>query len=421
MKSRTYRLLSTFAVTATMAALVCSEAGANPSRKRQGNAVTEWNAAATRALQNAAVDPLNQSRVLAVLHAALHDALNAIKPRYQVYTPGLSAVPHASPAASVAAASRDVLVALVPSQQAAIDTEYGRALAHVPNGPAKQAGIALGHASATAILARRATDGIDRVNEPPYATSKEPGDYQFTEPFDFAFVPGWGRLTPFGIDLAQHSLGGPAALDSAAYALDFDFVKAIGRVDSTVRSDDQSEIARFWYEDSPIGWNRIANTVIGRSRLDPWEAARVLALVNFAMADGFIAGFDAKYHFRFWRPVTAIRGVVDDGNPKTETDPTWEPFLVTPPVPDYPSTHTVLGAAAAQVLTEVFGNKVRYRTTSTTLPGVTRHFTGFSGAAIENGASRVFAGIHFVNAVIDGYQQGQSIGRAVARMLPPVE
>jgi membrane-associated phospholipid phosphatase len=154
--------------------------------------------------------------------------------------------------------------------------------------------------------------------------------------------------------------------------------------------------------------------------LDPWAAARAFALVNFAMADGFIAGFAAKYHFRFWRPVTAIHAAATDGNPLTDSDPMWQPYLTTPPVPDYPSTHTVLGAAAAAVLIELFGDTVRFSTTSLTLPGVTRHFEGFSAAARENGLSRVYAGIHFPHAVRDGHRQGQSVGRAVAEALEAV-
>ena len=136
--------------------------------------------------------------------------------------------------------------------------------------------------------------------------------------------------------------------------------------------------------------------------------------------DGFIAGFDAKYHFRFWRPVTAIHEAATDGNPQTYADPTWQPFLTTPPVPDYPSTHTVLGWTAAQVLIELLGDTEKYSATSLTLPGVTRHFESFSAAADENGASRLYAGIHFRHAVRDGTRQGRSIGRAVARALPPV-
>ena len=149
-------------------------------------------------------------------------------------------------------------------------------------------------------------------------------------------------------------------------------------------------------------------------------AARTLALVNFAMADGFIAGFEAKYRFRFWRPVTAIHAAASDDNPATSPDPTWQPFLVTPPVPDYPSTHTVLGWAAAQVLIELLGDETRFTADSLTLPGVTRRFSGFAAAAEENGLSRIYAGIHFRHAVKEGRRQGRSIGRAVARALEPI-
>jgi membrane-associated phospholipid phosphatase len=417
------RVLIACGAAAIVASLVTQEASAGhlPKSKRDATVVLDWNIVAVQALQQAKVDPMNQSRVLAMAQAAVHDGLNAIDARYQAYTPGLPIDPEASAAATIAAASHATLLALLPAQQAFLDGAYAQTLAAIKPGAAKDAGVSLGEAAAAAILARRATDGIDQATMPVYVPTGATGDYAFTPPFNFAAMPGWGRLTPFGIDLAAHRLPGPDAMPSALYAFDFNFVKAIGQKDSPVRSAEQSEIAEFWYEDSPIGWNRIATIVIRQQRLDAWQAARALALVNFAMADGFIAGFEAKYHFRFWRPITAIHGAADDQNRKTEADPVWEPFLVTPPVPDYPSTHTVLGAAAAEVLIEVFGDKVRYSMTSTSLPGVTRHYRGFSGAAIENGASRVFAGIHFIRAVVDGYDQGRGIGRAVAKMLPPVD
>lgn len=131
-------------------------------------------------------------------------------------------------------------------------------------------------------------------------------------------------------------------------------------------------------------------------------------------------GLRGEVSFRFWRPVTAIHEAANDGNPLTNSDPTWQPYLTTPPVPDYPSTHTVLGAAAAEVLIELFGDAVRFTATSLTLPGVTRHFKGFATAARENGLSRVYAGIHFPHAVRDGHRQGQSVGRAVAEALEAV-
>jgi hypothetical protein len=301
-----------------------------------------------------------------------------------------------------------------------VETAYGRALAAIIDGPAKTTGIATGRASAAANMTRRHGDGSEEAAQPVYVPQPGPGEYQFTPPFNFAAQPGWGHVKPFIIDLREHAVEGPDRVSSVQYARDLAYVKAIGEIDSTVRTSEQSEIAQFWYEDSPLGWNRIANTAIQQQGLDPWSAARAFALVNFAMADGFIAGFEAKYRFRFWRPETAIRQAATGGKPFTESDATWQPFLITPPVPDYPSTHTVLGWAAAEVLIELLGNKVRYNADSLTLPGVIRHFKGFSAAAEENGLSRVYAGIHFRLAVKDGRRQGRSVGRAVAEALQPV-
>ncbi len=320
----------------------------------------------------------------------------------------------------MAAAARDMLVALVPDQLVLIETAYTEALAAIGNGPAKTGGIAVGQAAALATLTKREHDGLSGATLPVYQPKPAAGDYQFTAPFDFALLPGWGRLMPFAIRRKDHRLDGPLALSSVAYAYDLRRVQEIGGATSTSRTPEQSQIAQFWYEDSPLAWNRIANAVVTQSGMGAWEAARVFALMNFAMADGFIAGFDAKYHFRFWRPATAIHEADRDRNPFTRADRTWQPFLTTPPVPDYPSTHTVLGAAAAAVLIHFFGDKVRYSATSLTLPGVTRQFRGFSQAAKENGRSRIYAGIHFPYAVSHGYRQGKSVGRAAAKALPRI-
>ena len=386
-----------------------------------GNAVTEWNRVATDAFTpSQGTNPMAQSRTLSIAHAAMHDALNAINRRFAAYTAGLPQTPQASPDAAVAAAARDVLIALVPDQAMRVDSAYAAALASIPNGHAKQAGIALGQMAAAANLRRRHDDGADAAAQRPYVPRPGPGEYQFTPPFDFAAQPGWGEVRPFVIDLRDHELDGPLSLTSAQYARDLAAIATIGRNDSVTRTSEQSEIARFWYEDSPLGWNRIANTAVRQRGLDPWDAARTLALVNFAMADGFIAGFEAKYHFRFWRPETAIRAAAEDGNARTDPDAAWQPFLVTPPVPDYPSTHTVLGWAAAEVLIELLGDRTRFVADSLTLPGVTREYRKFSDAADENGLSRLYAGIHFRDAVAAGRRQGRSVGRAAAEALPRV-
>ena len=420
------RLLNATALAGAATALATpaqatDNASVRATPQRDGNPVVHWNSVAAEAFApSQGTNPMAQSRTFAILHAAIHDALNTIDRRYESHTVGLAAAPRASVDAAVAAAAREVLVQLVPTQAALVEAAYGRALTSVRDGPAKAAGIATGQAAALATISRRQGDGADKAAQPAYAPRSGAGEYQFTAPFDFAAQPGWGRVRPFVIDLREHTLDGPQALASASYARDLAGVKDIGHLFSKTRTPQQTEIAKFWYEDSPLGWNRIANTVVRQRGLDAWEVARAFALVHFAMADGFIAGFDEKYKHRFWRPVTAIHAAAGDGNPLTDADSAWQPLLVTPPVPDYPSTHTVLGWAAAEVLIELFGDKVRYSMTSLTLPGVTRQYRGFSHAAEENGMSRLYAGIHFRHAIKDGRRQGRSIGQAVAEALAPL-
>ena len=198
----------------------------------------------------------------------------------------------------------------------------------------------------------------------------------------------------------------PPAVDSPRALADLEEVKAIGGSRSVTRTAEQSEIARYWYESSPRGWNRIAREVLAARQFDVWENARLFALVNLAMAEGYIAGFEDKYHYNYWRPVTAIR----EGGDKE-----WVSYLPTPPVPDYPSNHTVEGAAVATVMARFFNTDfVSFSMTSgAPYPGITRKFWSFSEAARENGASRVLNGIHFSTAVNAGYTQGEQIGEWV--------
>ncbi len=393
-----------------------------------GNAVTQWSGVAMEVLP---VSPglLADSRAFAILHASIHDAVNGVERRYQPYTADLSS-PGASVDAAIASAARTALQALAPGQEVKVEIAYHAALLAIPDGSAKPAGIALGQQAATANLERRLADGFDTATQPTYVSTGAPGDYNFTPPFDApplgpgALFPGWGRITPFAIELVDHKVNGPLALSSREYARDFEYLKSVGKLDSRTRTAEQTDIAYFWFEFSPLGWNRIANTVVMQKRLDVWRSARIMALVNFAIADGYIAGFDAKYTYRFWRPVTAIRQAAADGNPATQPDANWLPLsaaaFFTPPVPDYPSTHTVLGAAVAEVLIRNFGDRTRFSVISTTLPGAIRQFERFSDAARENGMSRVYGGIHFQHAVREGYAQGQGIGRAVSNQLPAI-
>jgi hypothetical protein len=406
------------------------------------DAVIDWNTTAANAafaagLDNSAgcVDPLHESRMFAMMHVAIHDALNAIDRRSEPYAFDAQAPAGTSPEAAVAAAAHDVLVALFPqlppepgfTTAAAIDlvdAAYTAALAAIPDTPAKAQGILIGQAAAAAILALRNGDGSDTTFlDFTYVPGPNPGDFQFIPGLPFAAAPGWGNVTPFVLtSSSQYRPKATYALTSKKYAADFNEVKSLGAVDSTTRTAEQTEIALFWVEGSPQGWNRIARTVSVQHGLDLWQNARLFGLLNLASADAYIADFENKYFYEFWRPITAIRAADTDGNPDTVADPTWDSLVGTPPAPDYPSGHSGQGGAMSEVLARFFGDKVSFSTTATTVPGVTRSFTSFSEAAVENGNSRIYVGFHFRHAVTEGIKLGSKVGKvAFNHYLRPVQ
>jgi len=365
--------------------------------------VERWNLVATGAAAAEQADPLTESRWFAIVHASIHDALNAIEHRYEPYRAGVAAAPGASPEAAVAAAAHACLVELMPARKPAFDAALAETLAQQKDKRAAAAGAQIGRQAAAVLLASRRDDGASRPLA--WAAGTKPGEYRPTPPdFTPAAFAHWGKVRPFVLASAsQFRPAPPPAVASARARAEIEEVRVIGGKASAVRTAEQSEIARYWYESSPQGWNRIAREVAAARGLDAWESARLLALVNFAMADGFIGGFEAKHHFNYWRPATAIREAGEAA---------WLNYLDTPPVPDHPSTHTVLGAAAATVLARFFGSDlVSFSMTSgEPYAGITRRFWSFSEAARENGASRILAGIHFASAVRAGYEQGERIG-----------
>jgi hypothetical protein len=395
--------------------------------------VLNWNTVATSVAPAAGKNGQQQSRIYAMTQLAVHDALNAIAHHYEPYAFTQTEDATASPSAAVATAAHDVLAHELPTQLAAIDTAWATSLAAIPPGPGLINGVSIGHAAAAAMLNARSTDGSSTFT--PYTPGTGPGQWRPTPnptppspasgaSYLPASLPGWGNVTPFFLNNGeQFRPDGPPSLASTQYAQDYFEVKMIGEQFGP-RTLDESAIARFWYEPSPLGWNRIARNIAGSYALDLWQEARLLALVHGAMADGFIAGFNAKYYFNFWRPVTAIREGDTDGNDQTMADPFWNTFLNTPSIPDYPSTHSVLGGAAARVLAMFFGaDEITFTTTSgAPFAGITRTYTSLSQAAHENADSRVLAGIHFRTACTDGLKQGDQIGKFVAKhFLHPVD
>jgi len=336
--------------------------------------------------------------------------------------------------AAIATAARDVLVDQVQAQAATIDMAWATSLSTVPDSAAKITGTAIGHAAAAAMLALRKAD--DSAVVTLYVPGSGPGFWRPTpNPVPSnpagasallpALFPGWGNVVPFALSTgAQFRPDGPPPLTSDHYTQDLREVRDIGEQFSPLRTADEASIARFWYEGSHRGWSRIARTLAVTHSLDAWETARVLALVHVATADGFIAAFNAKYYFNFWRPVTAIREADTDGNDNTVEDLFWNTYLNTPNIPEYPSSHSVLGAAAAEVLARFFGSDDMAFSTTSGAPfaGITRSYSSFSQAADENGESRILAGIHFRSAVRDGIWQGRKIGKFVAmHILEPVD
>ncbi len=263
-----------------------------------------------------------------------------------------------------------------------------------------------------------------------------PGQYRFTFPFNgppfntapFSGLydsPGWGSVTPFALSNGhQFRPGAPYAASSAEYAADFNEVKSLGRYNSTTRTTEQTEIAKFWVESSPQGWNRIATNIIATKKMSAWHVARLLALLQISEADAYIGCLEAKKYYFYWRPVTAIKMAASDDNLNTTESADWEVvgwnpagppdmrYWPTPPIPDYPSAHATAGGAGAEILMRFFGTDyIHFSTTSNSLPAVTRSFTRLSDAARENSLSRIYVGYHFRKACTEGEQLGINIGK----------
>jgi hypothetical protein len=300
----------------------------------------------------------------------------------------------------------------------ALDERLAESLSAVPDGKAEDAGVALGRAVGDVVLRARSDDGFGTAD--PFSPAPGPGIWEPTPPaFAPMLEPQFQNVTPFTLrDRAQFVPEPPPGLTSRRYARDFNEVKSIGRDVSPARTADQTHVAHFWVEPSPSGWSRVGNLVSARYRYDLHRTARLQALLNMAMADGFVVGWYQKRHFAFWRPVTAIHKADSDGNPRTAPDPSWMALRPTPPLPDYPSTHSLLGGAAAEVLrrftgTSAFGFCMISATS--TPSGTERCWNSFTRAELENAESRVLVGFHFRSAIETGVEVGRKVGRFAMR------
>jgi uncharacterized protein (TIGR03118 family) len=390
--------------------------------------VLQWNQAVLAAIRADKPTIGFVTRDLAIVHTAIYDAVNAIDHTSSVFHVPAQAPADASPVAAADAAGLFTASALFPNDTALFQATYQASLADVPDGPGKADGIAVGRFVAEQTLIARVTDGANAFV--PYTPGTNPGDWRPTPPaFAPAQTPQWPFVTPFALDSgSQFRPGPPPVLTSAAYTAAFNEVKDFGRVDSTVRTPQETEIARFWEAKAGTPqiagyWNEIAQDAATSQGNTLDQDARLFAELNVALADETIAFFDAKYTYNRWRPVTAIQLADQDGNPDTVADPNWLPLLNTANHPSWVSAHGGISGAAAATLANFFGtDNINFSLTSEDLPGVTHSFTSFSAAAAEAENSVVWSGGHFRFDVTAGDAQGRSaagfVGQHFFKPLP---
>jgi membrane-associated phospholipid phosphatase len=425
MKKLSPRLLA-LAFTLATAALLAAGAYAAPQpaahvrpKTESGQVVIDWNQVLLSIVNTPGAQPANvqPTRDFAIVHAAIYDAVDAIDRTHEPYLIDVHPPRDASETAAADAAAHTALVGLYGSQQSMLDADYASELAKVPDGPAKDQGIRVGNEVAVDLLAIRANDGSS-VMQPPFAAGSDPGDFRPTPPnFPTPVFTTWGQVTPFVLDRgSQFRPPVPQPLTSDAYADALNEVQLVGSATSTTRTPEQTEIGRFWNPPIQNFWNQIAQTVALAHHTDLPTTARLFAALNLSFADSAIAFYDAKYAYRVWRPVTAIRLADADGNPDTVGDPNWLPLAgPTPADPSYPGAHSTISAAGADVLSSFFGDRQSFSVTSPVLPGVTRSFDSFSAAAEEAGVSRIFAGVHTRLDHIAGLTLGHDVANFVLR------
>ena len=379
-----------------------------------------------------------RTRHFAIIQIAVHDALNNIKPKYERFALN-EREQFANPDAAVASAAYWTIIGLNQQGNFPMDTWYNESLSAIPDGESKELGKALGRKSADAIIAKRANDGFSQVIPSSIfpADGDEPGEYRSTLPFSNPVLnlphtkatPNWGTVVkPFVIQSnGQFRPNGPYPVNSPEYLNDYNEAKQKGARVGSTRTEQEERLAKFWSDiRKPMVWNNFVRNIIATKKLDAWKTARLFALIHTAMADGINATMEAKYHFYYWRPETAIRLGDNDGNSNTVGDDAWLPgvtalvnpnplmHVYTPGVPEYPCSFAIDGGAVATILQSFFGSDaISIDFTSATLPGITLHYTSIEQAARDNSLSKIYAGWYFRKAVLDGEEQGRQIATYV--------
>jgi hypothetical protein len=380
--------------------------------------VIDWNQQANAAVLEAKVYPFAGTRVMAIVHTSMFDAINSIEGNYTPYKFKVTAPPGSSPEAAGAAAAHATLVALFPEQKAALDKAYQNSLTQIPEGAGKTAGIAIGEDVAAKVLASRAKDGADAPNT--YRPVTSAGVYIVTT---LPVGSQWGKVTPWVMEKgSQFHPAPPPALGSPEWAADYNEIKELGGKKSARRTPEQTEMARFWAITGPQSFDPIVRQLAGASGRTLSQNARLFALVEMAVADSYIAVFEAKYAYNFWRPVTAIRNGDIDGNEATERDAAWEPLIDTPLHPEYPCAHCINSGSARAVLEAEFGTGPNpLSMTSPTAPGATHKWPNIEAYAEEVSVARIYGGLHYRNSTMVGKAMGKKIGElACQNYLKPV-
>lgn len=372
----------------------------------RADVISDWNAKAEQISVEKRMLPPPNARGMAILHVAMFEAVNAVERRYSPYRLDLVVDRGASKEAAAAAAACTVLVALHPDQEKALDAHLLATLQSIPEGDAKSGGIALGKKAAGEILAWRAGDGANVPES--YRPHTAAGVYV---PTVIPVSSTYGAVTPWAMmSGSQFRPGPPPPLASPDWAREVNEIREFGGRASTRRSVEQTEIGRFWFVTGPQAWNPVVRQLAAIKKLDIVDSARLFALVAIATDDAFIAVFEAKYHYNFWRPITAIRNADLANNPATPRDPAWLPLGDTPMHPEYPCAHCITSMAAAVVLQSAFGNDIpEVSMTSATAPGVTRRWTRLQDYADEVAMARLYAGFHYRFSMAAAQEMGRKI------------
>ena len=398
--------------TVTLAPVVAVGQPVATSADTADNAVVHWSAVAESAI--AAGRPPASSTVLGgMVHGAMYDAVAAVEGGLEPFVTTVTAPPGASAEAAVAQAARDVLVTRIPAQAGAVQAAFDAYLAAIPAGPAKQAGTAVGAAAAAGMLAARLGDHYDDVV--PYAQpTPGPGVFEpiaATTPVDTKLP----AVRPFTYaDQSSYRPAPPDRLTSKQYAADVNELKALGRVDSTERTADQTETVRFFTDQTFVQYSRALRDLVGAQDLDLVETARMLAYVHVSAADTMIACWEAKYRYMFWRPNHAIARADTDGNAATSPDPTWRP-LVTGNHPEYPSGHACITAALTESLRRYFGTKHVELTVTSVVVGKTRTYDRLDDLVAEVEDARVWGGLHYRTTMQETAKHFPEIARDIGK------